>query len=329
MKERIKPLFIFCLPRSGSTLLQKLLMTHKKIFSVNEPWLLLPFIGALRQEGTTADYSHRLAYMALQDFMQSMGGEDAFYKILHDFILDLYEASACHNRSEAAYFLDKTPRYYLIIPQIARLFPAGKFIFLFRNPLAVFASVMQTWHDNRLNFDFHHIDLFEGHRCLSEGCRLLEKQSIKVNYEKLVKDTRAECERIAGFLDLDINDFALEKFKELELKGMMGDAVGTRNYAGISGESIEKWKTFCHTRFRKRVLKEYLRSLDEEYLHLTGTGRADLMSRVDGIKARRPGVRDFLDYSAMKGYRKIRRMCRCSKLRQVFPDRETAKTLYD
>ena len=37
------PIFLFSLPRSGSTLLQRVLMSHKDIASVAEPWLMLPF----------------------------------------------------------------------------------------------------------------------------------------------------------------------------------------------------------------------------------------------------------------------------------------------
>ena len=40
------------------------------------------------------------------------------------------------------YVLDKTPRYYHILPELLELFPKAKFVLLQRNPLSVFASIL-------------------------------------------------------------------------------------------------------------------------------------------------------------------------------------------
>ena len=54
------PIFVFSLPRSGSTLLQRVLMSHNDISSVAEPWILLPQIYSLKKEGTLSEYSPKL-----------------------------------------------------------------------------------------------------------------------------------------------------------------------------------------------------------------------------------------------------------------------------
>ncbi len=328
MKNKIRPLFIFSQPRSGSTLLQKLLMTHKTIFSVNEPWVLLPFVGAVRENGTLSDYSHLTSYKAIQDFMHSMGGEEVLYNNLHDFIINLYDAAARYNKSDAAYFLDKTPRYYLIIPQIARLFPEARFIFLFRNPLAIFSSVVKTWHNDRLMFHFNYIDLFEAPQYLTEGYRLLKDQSIKINYEKLVTDTNRELHRISGFLGIDVDEFELARFKDLELKGMMGDAEGAKKYSNVSSESLYKWKQGCNSFYRKRVIKKYLRSLGEDYLNLTENSRGDLIAEIDKVKVNKIGLKDFLDYAAANLYRRLRLIFQRRRFSHLFGDGEKIKCPY-
>jgi len=48
------------------------------------------------------------------------------------------------------FFLDKTPRYYFIIPELKNVFPEAKFIILLRNPLAVLSSILNTWFQNNL-----------------------------------------------------------------------------------------------------------------------------------------------------------------------------------
>ena len=66
----LKPLFIFSLPRSGSTMLQRVLAADSQISSVAEPWVLLPFVYALRGQGASADYNHQTANQGLMDFIE-------------------------------------------------------------------------------------------------------------------------------------------------------------------------------------------------------------------------------------------------------------------
>ena len=137
------PIFIFSLPRSGSTLLQRILMSHSQICSIAEPWILLPQFYMLKKNGTLSDYSSLTAYKAVTDFVENLPKKHKDYKnSLRDFVLDLYQKQ-CQNNER--YFLDKTPRYYLIIDEIIDLFPDAKFIFLFRNPVHIYASSINTW----------------------------------------------------------------------------------------------------------------------------------------------------------------------------------------
>src|SRR5665213_3086127 len=56
----VRPIFIFSISRSGSTLLQRVLAAHPEVATVSEPWLLLPFVYSMRTEGVIADYVHPL-----------------------------------------------------------------------------------------------------------------------------------------------------------------------------------------------------------------------------------------------------------------------------
>ncbi|MFW6066259.1 MAG: sulfotransferase, partial [Planctomycetota bacterium] len=46
MTTTVSPLILFSLPRSGSTLLQRMLSLHGRIASTAEPWLLIPQLYA-------------------------------------------------------------------------------------------------------------------------------------------------------------------------------------------------------------------------------------------------------------------------------------------
>ena len=45
----IKPIFIFSITRSGSTLLQRVIAAHEGVATVSEPWVLLPYLYTLRE----------------------------------------------------------------------------------------------------------------------------------------------------------------------------------------------------------------------------------------------------------------------------------------
>src|SRR5689334_9524712 len=113
----VKPLFILSLPRSGSTLLQRVLAADKQIASVAEPWVLLPFVYALREQGSSAEYGHSLACMALKDFFLELpNGRQDFLSAIGSAMRELYWKAT--EAKEARYFLDKTPRYALIADEI-------------------------------------------------------------------------------------------------------------------------------------------------------------------------------------------------------------------
>src|SRR2546430_17123071 len=57
-------------------------------------------------------------------------------------MLRLYERGA---GSRPRHFLDKSPPYCLVAAEIMHLFPEGKFVFLWRNPLSIVASIIPTW----------------------------------------------------------------------------------------------------------------------------------------------------------------------------------------
>jgi len=325
----IKPIFLFSLPRSGSTLLQKLLMTHQEIAAVTEPWILLPFIGAHRKEGTLTDYSHLTSFRAVEDFIENLGGEESYLESLGNFILELYGKAAIKNeKGSANYFLDKTPRYYLIIPQILRLFPHAKFIFLFRNPLSIYTSVMQTWHKNRLKFHFNHIDLYEGPHCLARGYELIKDRSIKLNYENLVQDPLGTLQQVADFLHIPLSGFDTGDYKAQELHGTMGDPEGINRYRDVSAHSIERWKQACNSLFRKKVLTSYINGLSPEFLAQTGFESKDLQAQIKSIRTLRPGFIDMLDYSLTLMYRKVRLFFQILGNRHFLKTRKKRKVVF-
>lgn len=276
------PIFLFSLPRSGSTLLQKVLMSHKDIASVAEPWLMLPFSYAYKKEGIITEYAHYESYIAFEDFINNLPNkEDDYYQALSTFVNILYEKQCLNNEK---YFLDKTPRYYYIIPEIAKVFPDAKFIFLFRNPIHVMSSMVQTWSDNRFKkmYAFER-DVNYGPKALTNGYELLKGKAYALQYEEYVLDPEKYTKEICEYLEIDFDENMLSSFAVQDTKGRMGDPTGIKNYNSISPESLEKWKkTFC-SNFRKHFLIRYINTMDENVLKIQGYDKNTILNEVNKL----------------------------------------------
>src|SRR5690348_3767772 len=107
----LSPLFIFALPRSGSTLLQRILAAHESIVTTAEPHVLLPLLAPLRKNGAYAEYRQSEVAGAIDDFCRALPhGVDDYNAAVRHFALRLYRHLA-RDDPGARYFLDKTPAY--------------------------------------------------------------------------------------------------------------------------------------------------------------------------------------------------------------------------
>jgi len=291
------PIFVFSLPRAGSTLMQRVLMSHEDVCSVAEPWLLLPQIYTLKKEGTLAEYSSLTSYFAHTDFINNLPNKELDYKAsLKTFILDLY-SKQCQNNER--YFLDKTPRYYLIIDDIISLFPDAKFIFLFRNPIHVYASAVLTWGNNRFNKvrSIHH-DIIHGSKLLSEGFEKYKDVSLSVNYENFVTDFETELKRIINYLELDFNTSILTSFHNQDTKGSLGDPTGVKKYKNISTKSIHNWETVFNSTIRKKYAIWMLNKIDGKTLETQGYNKYLINKDINELNTKKNHLffKDGIDY---------------------------------
>jgi len=132
--------FIFSTPRAGSTLLGAMLGGHSQVLCPNEPWFLLPLASMHDQRmGAVAAFDLYLARIGFNELTPA--GE--FHTAARHFAAELYnQRLAAEGRSV---FIDKTPRYYQILPFIQTLFPAAKKIWLKRDLFDTAASYRNTW----------------------------------------------------------------------------------------------------------------------------------------------------------------------------------------
>lgn len=282
-------IFLFSLPRSGSTLLQRILAAHPDIHTVSEPWLLLPFGFLEKPWGLLAPYDHEWARHAFDDFIETLpSGRRQYHDAVRNFVLALYRKSI--GGRQASYFLDKTPRYYFILPFIGRLFPDAKFIFLFRNPLEVFASILTTWLNNQLRIYRYYPDLYYGPKALTEGYSMLRENSLAVHYNDLVSAPHAEVKRVCEYLHITYDSAMVSEYQNIKLDGQYGDKTSSNRYQEISTAPIEKWKSVFNSTYRKRLARQYIRRLTDNVLSDFGTSVNLLDIAIESIPNNNSGI---------------------------------------
>jgi hypothetical protein len=273
----IQPIFLFSVSRSGSTLVQRIIGAHEGVATASEPWLLLPHAYTLRRQGVDAEYVHPLLVAAIEDFCEGLpGGSDDYVEELRGFVLRLYEKAAGDG---AAYFLDKTPPYCLVAEEIMRLFPEGKFVFLWRNPLSVVASMIETW--GPWYPTFMSSDLFIG---LPRLIAAYEANRVRVHaarFEDLSGGEEAEWRALMGYLGIEFEPDALAGFAQVELGGRMGDPTGRREYSALSSEPQQKWKRTLANPLRREWCRRYLRFLGRGRLAAMGYDMDRIVSELD------------------------------------------------
>jgi hypothetical protein len=275
--------FVLSLPRAGSTLLQRILAAHEGIATASEPWLLLPYLYTLRDEGALAEYGHKNMVGAVRDFCRQLpGGEQEYLREIRALALRLYRRAGA---TDAVYFLDKTPRYALIAEDVLQLFPEGKFIFLWRNPLAVLASMIRTRRggNGRWSLGSFRTDLTRGVDGLVKAYQAHADKVLTVSYERLLAAPEEVLAEVMAYLDLPVDPQQLQGFQGVKLRGAKGDPTGTRAYARISREPLQKWRQVLANPLRKAWARQYLRWVGQERLAVMGYNLRGLLSDLNDV----------------------------------------------
>ena len=287
-----RPIFLISQPRSGSTLLQRIISRHQAVLVPAEPHLLLvPFMGLkpeIAEEGLGKPYPGALPKVvakAVREFAGNYCGDREVIREAVRAYADVMYGAARATGGER-YLLDKTPRYYRIVDEIRWLYPESKIVILRRNPLSVMNSILSTWLANRYSrlVNFRR-DLLDAPAQLDDfvrrdpGCHLLR-------YEALVTEPDATLQTLFDYLELDYSP----EFKSYQLgekpKGSFGDPVGVHRHQEPVTDSVTAWVTALEERKRAVLFRGYLEWLGEPLVTRLGYDYRDMAGRLDGARPR-------------------------------------------
>lgn len=279
----VKPIFVVSLPRAGSTLLQRLLMGHPQVGTCGEPWLALPIAYMLRENGVIAEYGAMSAGYSIRQFASELpGGMDEFWKQSAAYLSGLY-ASKAPNGVEL--FVDKTPRYYKILPELRQMFPEAPIVLLVRNPLAVFASMLNFVKGDLRYMPMWKNDWMDGHSKIAEAISQFPNFSL-VHYESLVTNPNKTMTLLMRELGLEFDEQQVEQLSEQRLS--RGDPTGVNLYKSVDTAPLTSWKQSIDTPTKKRMAMRWLSVLPESDCAMMGYSKLELIEELSG---HRPAIR--------------------------------------
>ncbi len=263
-------IFLISAPRSGSTLLQKLLVTSENINTAAEPWWLLPLLRYKSNQGYES-YNKRIASKAIQDFDEYVNRKTG--SSLDNEIAKMVQAVYGSLAPDSGYFLDNTPRYYLIIYELRELFPQAKFIFLIRNPLEILASKLSSHNVTFHAYYKYKIDLYEIVNSITNSLHNREDNIFHLDYNELIVSESKCVMKLSSFLHL--NDIDSTKINQVEVDGIMGDPKAMTQNEGIR---LEKsfWYNAIDSPVKYLVFKKIFSEIPDDYFHFSGTSKSSI-----------------------------------------------------
>jgi hypothetical protein len=264
--------FLISQPRSGSTLLQRLLAGHPDVATTSEPWFMLPLLYWLRRDGTAADYNAVNAAIGLREFLDALPeGRRTQVEAVRAAAATMYGAALSSTGRRR--FLDKTPRYYLVVPELAEVFPEASFLFLVRNPVDVFASILEThaggdWTGLARPDRFH--DLVTAPRAILEATARSDLRAAVVRYEDLARDPEAAMRRVARGLGLAFEPALLRYGGDVAGSGALGDRHTLGRHDRPVTTRVGTWRERFDEPWKRSLADAYLRHLGEATVRALG-----------------------------------------------------------
>ena len=224
-----EPIFVLGLPRTGSTLIERILASHSAVHAAGE---LLHLNAAMMQElrklGPLAGQADLIRKSLTAD-PQAIGSS--------------YIERTRPFTGHTARFVDKRPLNYLSIGVIHRALPNARVIHVRRTPLDACYAIFKFLFNDAYPWSYDLDDIaryYVAYRRLMDHWRsILPGRIIDIAYEDVVKDLEGSAKELFAQLELEWEPACLD-FHEGGAATMTGSAVQVRQ--PLYASSVGRWR---------------------------------------------------------------------------------------
>ena len=224
-------IFIIGLPRSGTTLIERILTAHSQVQAV----------GELKTFGVT---THRLAQV---DTAQRLTPEviAAAARLDPLDIAEIYTKESAFLNDGSAYVIDKLPSNHEYAGLIRLAFPDAIIIALDRNPMDALFGSYKLLFTGAYGWSYDPNDLAEHYGHFRDLMRhwkeVLGDGLIEVSLESVIRDPDAEIRRLIALCGLPFEEGCLQPHKA---SGAVSTASAVQVRKPINAEGVGAWKKY-------------------------------------------------------------------------------------
>jgi tetratricopeptide (TPR) repeat protein len=226
------PIFILGLPRSGSTLLEQILASHRDVEGTSE----LPYLGriALRLN------RNRVEGVTYPEVVRELP-QEVFQKLGSDYLA----FAQLHRRAGSPRFIDKMPNNFPNVGLLSLILPNAKIIDARRHPLDACLSCYRQLFAKGQPFTYDLMEIGEYYlqyeRMMDHWASVLPGKVLTVQYEEVVTDFETQVRRLLEFCGLGWDEACL-RFYESDRTVRTPSAEQVRQ--PIYDRSIGHWRHY-------------------------------------------------------------------------------------
>lgn len=230
-----EPIFVVGLPRTGTTLVERILSSHPYVYGAGE----LPNFGVAVKQVAATPTPHMLDVETILHAARSSRTE----------LGERYVASTRPQTDVKPRFVDKLPHNFLYIGFIAQALPRAKIVCLRRHPLDTCLSNFRELFALGSAFHDYSLDLMtigryyiRFHRLMAHWKSVFPDRIHEVHYEDVVAEQEAATRRVLAYCDLPWRDACLH-FQDNLAPATSASAVQVRK--PLYHSAVGRWRRYA------------------------------------------------------------------------------------
>ncbi len=224
-------IFIVGMPRTGTTLLERMLGRHSEVRSAGELLDFGQLLASASRRSVAAHPGSTLAEASRKIDFAALGRD--------------YMASAREAAGGSRVFIDKMPVNYIYCGLIRKALPKARIIHLVRDPMDCCYAVYKTLFNQAYHFSYDFEELADYYASYSGMMRhwhqAMPGEILDVRYEDLVADTQTQARRVLAWCGLAWQDAVLAP-SDNQRPSTTASAAQVRE--PVHTRSIQKWRSY-------------------------------------------------------------------------------------
>jgi tetratricopeptide (TPR) repeat protein len=227
-----KPIFLVGLPRTGTTLAEKIFAGHSKIESVGETQYFELVLRMNSGVNSPGKITPGIISSSINSDLNELGRQ--------------YLDKTRYLWGNKEYFIDKLPHNYLHLGFFAAAFPDSPIIWIKRNPMDACLAMFKQLFMGVYEFTFDFDDLARYYVMYDKLYRhwksILGNRIVEIEYENLVTDIAGEVEVALGKMNLDYEVNCISSNENITVSAT-ASSVQVREK--VHSRSVMRWKHFA------------------------------------------------------------------------------------